>query len=475
MPNSELGLADVSVRLRSLCRRVNTFTALHAGAVCLAVLLAGLALRFALGPQRFGALPAGLGLLAFSTTVAWALLFVRRHWLIPGEAARLADRQAALDERLTTLLALGDSSIGNRLLPLLVAQALDLGDRWQPDRLLPRAYPRSVYVAAAALLALLAAPLIEPALPPAPILAPEPNPAAESATDGSSEGPNDPIQLASRTGQTDPADPRDGGKLDAVALAPGDADPDAGDGQGRPEKEKATDTSPIAAQASRSQPSTGSKPSAQVKAPPRSLRGTGVDAGESASDGGNNDGGSDAKNHPNESKQDKASRRDAERDDRRGDGRDGGLPKEQGGAAADAKPAEIPPDPRSAAGQRAAAAQPGSQADPTGDRPPPSEQGAGGAPNASGGSEMLTLGKDADPDGPAVGSFRLTLSSFLDEIEQHDPAPDSTPAPPRAAAPERPPPALAERSTHDDVVHQTSIPPAYQDIVKRIYSRSQRP
>lgn len=454
MPNSELGLADIHERLRSLCRRVNGFTALHASAVCLAVLLGCLALRTALGPRRFGPAPIGLCLAACLAAGGWAMWFIRRRWLRPADAARLADRQAELGERLTTLSTLGDRTTGNRLLPLLLSQTIELRGRWQPELVHPRAYPRSIYVAVAALLATLASPLIEPILPPPlyPEAADVPPDTAGDRGDSAAA-----LQMAALTEERPEGIDRDEGG-GAAAQAGADS------------QSQATRDASLRGKVSDTKPAAGARATAQVQGAPASLRGTEVDGGESTmapGDGRSGASGDDTERAPS----------GAERDDRRGAARDPARQQEGAGREDSPEPqgGEIPPDPRSAAAHGAAEAPAHGKPTKATEKDPPQDPSRGGAADASGGTQKLTLGANADPEGPAVGSFKLTLSSFLDEIEQRNGAPEQTPAPPRGAAPERPPRALAERTAHDDVVVQTSIPAPYEEIVKRVYSRSQRP
>ena len=80
-----------------------------------------------------------------------ATLRARRRWLSVEQAVRLADRRAALDDRLATLLLDPARARDSRLRDILLEQILAATPRWDVDTLAPRRVPRSLYALLAAL------------------------------------------------------------------------------------------------------------------------------------------------------------------------------------------------------------------------------------------------------------------------------------------------------------------------------------
>jgi len=76
-----------------------------------------------------------------------------RHWSNVRTVAHLVDERAQLTDRLATLVDLHLRPRASRLAPVLVAQTLALGARWQAQRIVPRRVARSAFLLLAALLA----------------------------------------------------------------------------------------------------------------------------------------------------------------------------------------------------------------------------------------------------------------------------------------------------------------------------------
>jgi len=158
-----LGLAEVETQLRSLRRRLNLYRlqgVLYPVAALMALVasvLISLALRST--PSLFGyTLWACLALVIIGAGAGVARL--RRHWLSLEQAARIADRRARLEDRLSTLLAHRPAAgVSSRMTGMLLSQVADLRARWEPQAVAPVRVPRSLF-AFLATLALLAASLI---------------------------------------------------------------------------------------------------------------------------------------------------------------------------------------------------------------------------------------------------------------------------------------------------------------------------
>jgi len=164
MPAITLGLAEVEERLQALCQRLNYRTAQHgiyvasATAVLLGTVLIPVGLRASPATFRVVAWASALLLL---TAVLACITYAWWHWSDIRSVARLVDERAQLTDRLATLVDLQRRQRTSRLAPLLVAQTLALGARWQPQRIIPRPVPRSVFLLLAALLALAATTAVE--------------------------------------------------------------------------------------------------------------------------------------------------------------------------------------------------------------------------------------------------------------------------------------------------------------------------
>lgn len=170
MPAITLGLAEVEERLRTLRRRLNAVIAQHSVYVSLSAIIVTLTALIILGlrgsASTFRA-ATWSGIAVCLAAGTWGILAARRRWFDITATARLADRRAALTDRLVTLIDLRARPRPARLAPVLVAQLLALSKQWQPKQIVPRRVPRSVYALVASLLALGSTAFIE-RRPPAP-------------------------------------------------------------------------------------------------------------------------------------------------------------------------------------------------------------------------------------------------------------------------------------------------------------------
>ncbi len=462
MPATELGLADIEERLRSLCRRINTVTAVHGASLCVATIVLAAALRVGLGPSRFAGSLTWLTTATCLGVLAWAVTYVRRNWLRPAQAARLVDRQAEMCERVTTLFELGPTATGNPLLPVLLMQVLNLGERWQPQRLVPRPYPKTVYLVALSLLGLAAAPLLDPALP-AVVVPPSPAPehaaAAQAGKESVAKEPQS-LQLAALSG--DGEDPGAGQHdVDAAPPARGSASAPSTTGAAKEVRGKLTGN----------QPGADAKPSAVLGALPDALRRS---AASAHSDGDGKGAGGRAPG--------KGPQGEGDDDERKGEG---AVKAPNPGLGQAAKP-----DDTSEKGKQRGAALPAPNAakapadaklmkkDASED---PQATNQGSSPGAGSGSDSVNLlgvrGGKADAGAPATGTFKLTLSSFLNTTAENH-AQRNRDSKHNAAATSgdgQTSPAVSEHQIEDDAQRKASIPPEYEEIVKRVYSRHQRP
>lgn len=150
---------EIETELLRIRRRFNLRTAQNALYVSGSVLaLSALALSTA-GPRAF---PADSNLrlwLAVSVSAPCAVAagcFIYRRWMSLAEAARVADRAAHLDDRLTTLISLRAQgrSPDRRFWPILLQQSTRLAPRWTVAVVAPGRVPRSAaaFLAACSLL-----------------------------------------------------------------------------------------------------------------------------------------------------------------------------------------------------------------------------------------------------------------------------------------------------------------------------------
>lgn len=464
MPSTELGLAEIGERLRSLCRRSNRIVVTHAAAAVVTVMCLSLALRFGLGGERFQGVPAWFAVAACLATAVWAILYGRTHWIDVTRAARLADQQGKLHDRLTTLLALAESGRGSRLLPVLLSQSLELGERWQPQRLLPQSYPKSVYIAAVALLVMATSPLLEPEPPPQqnPPTPSSPDTAADQADSATAP---EPVALAAAS-------------LDAGAAGENGADKGGGkeeaeQGQGKGDSEgkrSAERSKAVQGKLTGNVPALGAKPSAQLPPQPGGdiPQGARTDSQEeqaAADDRGN-----------------RAHNGDGKADDRKGQGKAADAANQKLGQKAipSGKQDGDASQPQAKQGEApsAAAAQlpnPSQDGNKSADKDS-EQQGQGSSPGAGAGSEATTIltvrGGDTSADAAGLDTFKLTLNSFLDRVEdKSNRRRDDKRSAAAGAGEEGADPARPEKELDDDALRKVTIPAEYEEIIKRVYAR----
>jgi hypothetical protein len=149
MPAISLGFGEVEERLQQIRRRLNSLSLQHAAylAGTLIALLGALLVVVALRapPDVFRACLAAYAVVVCA--VAGVASFrLRARWLSLEGVARLADREATLESRLSTLCAQRSQPKRSRFGGILLAQTLALAPRWDRTTLAPRRVPRSVYL-----------------------------------------------------------------------------------------------------------------------------------------------------------------------------------------------------------------------------------------------------------------------------------------------------------------------------------------
>lgn len=465
MPAITLGLAEVEERLHGLRRRLNTLTLLHVGFVTMTVVCLVAAAWVAVGVrgdvQSFRSVT-WLSLALLAAAAAGALMAVWRRWLDESATAKLVDARGQLTDRLTTLMDLRRRPRPSRLAPVLIAQTLALGERWRPQRIVPRRVPRSIVPALLSLLALTASPLVAPEPPPPP-----PSPKHVERSLGGL--PPEELPAASRLGDGDAAEGAEGAPMLPRA---GDVPAPQPDAQPRAAAPPVPATDRVL----------GLLPdrlhSALLSAFRAEQAGQGHDLGKDPTGRQlGKDTTSQAKDMTGQSKEHASvapdDRASAPADDQR----------ERGSGAAGKHPGK---------GDTAPQAQPrpgdGSNADPRQDRaqdrsPDAGEQGHGGsAPNAGTGSRpenLLAAGAAAADSGHAgSATFKLTITSFLHAVEEQ--AKPERPTDKRAAgvagavSAAAAVPALNAQQLRDDALRKAEIPPEYEDLVRRVYSARPR-
>lgn len=138
-------VAEVEARLSAIRLRRNGLTVQRAlaGALGTAILAASLVVATALrGNAALFAITTVAAVLGVAACVAYAAWHTRREWLSLLATARLADTRAALDDRLTTLLAVAAATPVPVLRPLLVDQLINARQRWSLDAVAPRRFSR---------------------------------------------------------------------------------------------------------------------------------------------------------------------------------------------------------------------------------------------------------------------------------------------------------------------------------------------
>jgi hypothetical protein len=189
MPPFSVGFAQVEHRLGVVRRRLNLVTLQDAVYLGGSLVALAAALVIAAAVRGRGTLLV-VAVWAAAATVTAALvaatLRVRRRWLSVEQVVRFADRRAALDDRLATLLLDPARARASRLRDILLEQILAVAPRWDVDTLAPRRVPRSLFALLAALSALIATSFLvrPPATPQPASTAMRPRPADESSAAG---------------------------------------------------------------------------------------------------------------------------------------------------------------------------------------------------------------------------------------------------------------------------------------------------
>ena len=138
-------VAEVEAQLCAIRVRRNGLAAQRALAVALSALLVAAAIVIATalrGSYTLFAVAtffAGLAAVAAIGYIAWR---TREDWLTLPATAHLADTHAALDDRLTTLLAVAPVTPTPVLRPLLIDQIVAARQRWDVDALAPQRLSR---------------------------------------------------------------------------------------------------------------------------------------------------------------------------------------------------------------------------------------------------------------------------------------------------------------------------------------------
>lgn len=153
-------VAEVEAQLSALRSRYNALLAQRTVAYALTAVLAAAAAVIALalrGNARLFAATATAAATAALATVAYCAWRAWKDWQSLPDTARLADAGAALEDRLTTLLAVAPTQPPSPLRPLLAAQLLDARRSWSTDALAPQRLARALALVPLALLIFAAA------------------------------------------------------------------------------------------------------------------------------------------------------------------------------------------------------------------------------------------------------------------------------------------------------------------------------
>src|SRR5512143_3108617 len=138
-------VVEVEAQLSAIRLRRNGLAAQRAlaGALSTALVAASVVVVTALrGSVASFAIATALATLATLAAVAYAAWRTRREWLSLPATAHLADTRAALDERLTTLLAVAPLTPPPVLRSLLVDQLIGARQRWGIEALAPQRISR---------------------------------------------------------------------------------------------------------------------------------------------------------------------------------------------------------------------------------------------------------------------------------------------------------------------------------------------
>jgi hypothetical protein len=460
MPAVTLGFEEIEHRLRALRRRVNLLIVQQVGYVSLSVisLAAATVVVTALraSPRAFE-LALVLGAVVVALTIAAASAILWRRWCSLSSAAQLADREGALQDRIRTLLAVRGRRPAPRLAPLLLAESIALGSRWDPRRLVRRRVSRLLYLLVTSVAALVST----------AFLSPQPPAAVEART-----APPRYAGMEAASALRWPAAPVPGQKLGESVQVDQAADSSA---------VASGPSGEISSGAARSRPMTG-------KTEPTSLETLAPDPeGDTAS-------GHEFSQRlqelirqaldaqPMGKPQQLAQRAGGGEGQRSPDARDQKRGKQgQAGSPSVSNRAREHDSERShtgAAGERQAQQRPdgSKQAEVA---PDPSKAGRGSSAGGSTGSGgLLALeGEAGHAEGARPKTFKVTLTSFLEGASTR---PAEPPAKPRRRvsdqgfAPSEPGTvSLSEEQADDDLLRKGEIPPEFEEIVREVFS--QRP
>jgi hypothetical protein len=442
MPAITVGLEEVERRVRQLRRRLNAVTLQHCIYLSVSAAMLLCAALLCVGLQASAAtfrLAWWLGAAALAVTLAWCAFTLRARWLNREAAGWLADRRGQLGDRLTTLLALRGRPRTSSLAPVLLAQTLGLGERWQPKKIAPQRVPRSVFAMIASVAVFTLVFFFAPNPPPAPAAVKAP------ATDGVSQN-QDQEDEAGRKGGSDEHRAGDDRKQEDTQAAGG-----SGSAGQLPQ--------PDAASASGSRPPAASV-GALARIPDRVQQALRQTFRARATDRARGLGSKPRRGHggPGTDRSRTAANRTQQRNDEKARGaqnpsaekRPGNSKRTQKGAAKVARNS----------GKKDAGGRPGT--------------GAGSGPLQS-----QAVGKDGSAETASLkeGTFKVTLNSFLNAVPQPRPRPggtDGTDSGGRGTSGggER---ELSERQMGDDALRKALVPAEYEGVVRRIYlSRAQR-
>ena len=471
MPAITVGVAEVEERLRQLRRRVNSRTALHVGSIGLSIVLlvaAALLVLALRGSPLLFRTAVWSGLVLVVATVSIGVVVTRRRWLSLTAAASMADRHGDLTQRLVTLMDLRQRPRPSRFGPVLVAQVLALGARWDPRRVAPRRIPRTVLLPLAALLVLVATAVLEQQTP------------AAAATQASATRPATGNQQA-RAQQASPQDSDQAHATGPDAAAAGQ--------NARGAQRAGTNPGTAAPNGAGTEPSAAAARSGQTQDAPGSQPAPGRDGGQHTLLAALPD---RLQNTLRQALQD-----------------DGSDPARQGdhgahgpaGASASAgrTPGRTDPQTATPPASDAARKEPTASSDAGRSKGEPQrrdgepdtsrQSGAGGPPSkgAGRGSSPDGMLGTADPNaaagtGSAPQPFALTITSFLHTAAAPAPLPKrgrtakgagaaagGTPGDTSDAADD------ADATLADDALRRAAIPPAYEGIVRRVYLPPEAP
>lgn len=482
MPAITLGLAEVEERLRVLRRRLNAVTAQHSVYLSLSVVTVALSGLIIVGlrgstsafrTSMWGAVVCGLA------AIAWGAGAARWRWLDVTATARLADRRAALADRLVTLVDLRLRPRPSRLAPVLVAQLLALSKTWQPQLIAPRRVPRSVYTLLASLLVLSSTAFVErrpPAFPPpaqagagmtgemtttaspnAPFVGGD-GAGAQGAGGSSVPGVRQAGDLShgpgsAASGAAAPPSAAQGGVPSSNAGQQGDRSRDQGSGLGGNQGSTEGKEQPgnvLTTLPDRLQEAIRRAFHAEAMDRPQELA--------ARSDPGNRD--------PGAKGDDQQRNQDRQRSDASDAGKSGSKappPKSGAGSGTQKGPAQTKP------GEQVAKPEDGNSINQNLD---------GNSPAAGNGSSPGGLldgkGRSAGASDGAAKTFKVTIISFLHAMEQKGNQPQQSnkkaSASGSAGGGAAAQVALNERQLNDDALRKAEIPPEYEDIVRRVYS-----